>query len=373
MRPMWRRSTCRIWNRRRTRSRSKTSCVPTNPVRASIATRCSPPRRRWRITASACPASGEGRHDGDDTSPALSLAADVRSGQRSARETVDEALAAVVAEGDGEINAFLTVLADEARAAADAVDAAVAAGNDPGPLAGVPVALKDNLCTRGAVDDLRFADPGGVAAALRRHRGASAAPRRGDCARQDQHGRVRHGQLDGELGLRADAQPAGHRQGSGRQQRWFGRRRGGRVHPARARLGHGRLHPPAGRPVRGGRDEAHLRSRLAVRVGGLRQLARSDRPVCHDGRGRRAVLRRPGGARPARQHVAAVAARADAARAARRRRGHPGRGLPRPRRRLRARRGGAGATRPRMRWPAPAPRWRRSRCPSSGTGSRPTT
>ena len=41
------------------------------------------------------------------------------------------------------------MLADQARAAADAVDARVAAGQDPGPLAGVPVALKDNLCTRG--------------------------------------------------------------------------------------------------------------------------------------------------------------------------------------------------------------------------------
>jgi aspartyl-tRNA(Asn)/glutamyl-tRNA(Gln) amidotransferase subunit A len=81
-------------------------------------------------------------------STALALAAEVRSGQRSAREVVDEALAAVTS-GDDDVRAFLTVLSDEARAAADVVDAAVAAGRDPGPLAGVPVALKDNLCTRG--------------------------------------------------------------------------------------------------------------------------------------------------------------------------------------------------------------------------------
>ena len=37
----------------------------------------------------------------------------------------------------------------EALAAADAIDARVGAGEDPGPLAGVPVALKDNLCTTG--------------------------------------------------------------------------------------------------------------------------------------------------------------------------------------------------------------------------------
>ena len=41
------------------------------------------------------------------------------------------------------------MLADEARAAAAVVDDQVAAGEDPGPLAGVPIALKDNLCTRG--------------------------------------------------------------------------------------------------------------------------------------------------------------------------------------------------------------------------------
>ena len=61
---------------------------------------------------------------------------------------LDEHLAAIDAR-EGEIHAFNLVLADEAREAAAAVDAAVAAGRDPGPLAGVPVALKDNLCTRG--------------------------------------------------------------------------------------------------------------------------------------------------------------------------------------------------------------------------------
>jgi aspartyl-tRNA(Asn)/glutamyl-tRNA(Gln) amidotransferase subunit A len=79
---------------------------------------------------------------------ARDVAAAVRTGQRSAREVTEEALASVAAR-DGETHAFLEVLADNARSQATAVDAAVAEGRDPGPLAGVPVALKDNLCTRG--------------------------------------------------------------------------------------------------------------------------------------------------------------------------------------------------------------------------------
>jgi aspartyl-tRNA(Asn)/glutamyl-tRNA(Gln) amidotransferase subunit A len=79
---------------------------------------------------------------------ALEIAAAVRSGERSAREVLDEHLAVIDAR-DGELHAFNLVLIDEAQAAADAIDARVAAGEDPGPLAGVPVALKDNLCTRG--------------------------------------------------------------------------------------------------------------------------------------------------------------------------------------------------------------------------------
>ncbi len=85
----------------------------------------------------------------DRTIPsAREIAAGVRSGERSARSVVEESLRAI-GEREAELHTCNLVLADEARAAADAVDAAVARGEDPGPLAGVPVALKDNLCTRG--------------------------------------------------------------------------------------------------------------------------------------------------------------------------------------------------------------------------------
>ena len=79
---------------------------------------------------------------------AIEIAAAVRAGERSARSVVEEHLAAIDAR-EAELHAFNLVMRDEALAAADAVDAKVAAGEDPGPLAGVPVALKDNLCTTG--------------------------------------------------------------------------------------------------------------------------------------------------------------------------------------------------------------------------------
>jgi len=79
---------------------------------------------------------------------ALEIAAAVRAGERSAREVVEHHLSEIAAR-DEELHAFNLVMADEARTAADLIDRRVAGGDDPGPLAGVPVALKDNLCTRG--------------------------------------------------------------------------------------------------------------------------------------------------------------------------------------------------------------------------------
>ena len=79
---------------------------------------------------------------------ARSIARDVRSGTRRATAVLEEYLGRIESN-DSDVHAFNTVTADEARAAAEAIDEVVAAGQDPGPLAGVPVAYKDNLCTRG--------------------------------------------------------------------------------------------------------------------------------------------------------------------------------------------------------------------------------
>ena len=79
---------------------------------------------------------------------AAAIAGAVRAGERRAVDVLEEHLARIEAR-EPEIHAFNLVTTDAARAAAAAVDEQVARGEDPGPLAGVPVALKDNLCTRG--------------------------------------------------------------------------------------------------------------------------------------------------------------------------------------------------------------------------------
>ena len=79
---------------------------------------------------------------------AVGIAAGVRDGTMKAVDVVEEHLAAIAAR-EPEIHAFNLVLANQARSRAESIDAMVAAGDDPGPLAGVPIALKDNMCTHG--------------------------------------------------------------------------------------------------------------------------------------------------------------------------------------------------------------------------------
>jgi aspartyl-tRNA(Asn)/glutamyl-tRNA(Gln) amidotransferase subunit A len=72
----------------------------------------------------------------------VGLADQVRAGTVSAREVVEHALDQI-SQHNAEVNAFVAVDAVRARAAADVVDRKVADGLDPGPLAGIPLAVKD--------------------------------------------------------------------------------------------------------------------------------------------------------------------------------------------------------------------------------------
>ncbi len=72
----------------------------------------------------------------------------LRAGEVTAVDLVD----AVVARAgftETHLHAYLTLDQDAAREAARRADAALAAGTDLGPLHGIPIALKDNMCTRG--------------------------------------------------------------------------------------------------------------------------------------------------------------------------------------------------------------------------------
>ena len=72
----------------------------------------------------------------------IEVAEAVRAKQRTAVEVLDDVLARIDA-GNERLNAFVHVDEAIARRAAEAVDAAIARGEDPGPLAGVPFGVKD--------------------------------------------------------------------------------------------------------------------------------------------------------------------------------------------------------------------------------------
>ncbi|MHB1550680.1 MAG: Asp-tRNA(Asn)/Glu-tRNA(Gln) amidotransferase subunit GatA [Vulcanimicrobiaceae bacterium] len=78
---------------------------------------------------------------------AAEIARRVNAGEVSAREVTDAALAQIDAVDD-RLGAYLTRLHDLARVSAGRVDARIKAGEHL-PLAGVPVAVKDNMCLAG--------------------------------------------------------------------------------------------------------------------------------------------------------------------------------------------------------------------------------
>ncbi|MEW6278288.1 MAG: Asp-tRNA(Asn)/Glu-tRNA(Gln) amidotransferase subunit GatA [Candidatus Eremiobacterota bacterium] len=82
-----------------------------------------------------------------DELSAWELAGAVRGGRLGAEEVARHQLERIQAL-NARLHAFLSVHREEALQQARELDRRISAGEDPGPLAGVPIALKDNLCTR---------------------------------------------------------------------------------------------------------------------------------------------------------------------------------------------------------------------------------
>src|SRR4030088_2526830 len=71
------------------------------------------------------------------------------TGRRISALSVTEAALARIAKHDSVLNSFTDVTAARARAKARSIDAVIAAGKNPGPLAGVPVAVKNLFDVQG--------------------------------------------------------------------------------------------------------------------------------------------------------------------------------------------------------------------------------
>lgn len=79
---------------------------------------------------------------------AVELGKKIKAKEVSVREATQAALDAISAK-EKDVNGFVTVEEERALAQADAVQKKIDAGELDGPLAGVPAAIKDNMCTEG--------------------------------------------------------------------------------------------------------------------------------------------------------------------------------------------------------------------------------
>ena len=173
----------------------------------------------------------------------------------------------------------------------------VARGAAPGPLAGLPVLVKDVTDVAGmrtTFGSRLYAD---APAADRGRAGAGAAPRRRrDRGGQDQHARVRRRGLHGEPLVRGHGQPLEPR----RHARGLERRLGGGAGRGHGSDRHGgrrrRLGPDPRRLVRAGRAETHQRRDRARPGPGLDRLLHR-RADGHVGGRRTSAARRHGRAR----------------------------------------------------------------------------
>ena len=151
---------------------------------------------------------------------ALQLADKIKKHEISVLDGVKEVFSQIE-EKDGQIHAYLDTYKKEAYARAKEVQKGIDEGIYTGPLAGVPIAVKDNICVQGkpttcASKILEGFVPQYQAEVIDRLEKAGS-----DYHRKNKYGRVCHGKHHRNLCLRCHQKPVEHRACSRRFLRWL--------------------------------------------------------------------------------------------------------------------------------------------------------
>jgi len=80
--------------------------------------------------------------------PISEVVDEIKAGKSSSRDITARAVS-LIEERDGDINAFITVCKDSALKRAEEIDGLPPSEKESMPLCGIPIALKDNICTKG--------------------------------------------------------------------------------------------------------------------------------------------------------------------------------------------------------------------------------
>ncbi len=114
-----------------------------------------------------------------------------------------------IRDEDSRLNAFILVMADSARQQADQADREIAAGQDRGPLHGVPISIKDLFDITGTATTAASRVREGHVATQRRPAHHPTAPGRRGHRRKNEPARVRVRNDERGLGIRSGAPPVG--------------------------------------------------------------------------------------------------------------------------------------------------------------------
>ena len=220
------------------------------------------------------------------------LSGSIRSRVLSPVEVVEAHLGRIEALNP-KINAFTTVCAEEARAAAREAEAEIARGHHRGPLHGIPFGAKDIFDTAGVRTThgsrmFRGNIPGEDAESIRRLKEAGGHP-----PREVQHPRLRRRDHP-ELRLRTHPESLGAGPRPRGLERRLGGGAGGPSLSRRDRVRHGRIHPGARFALRCGGVQAHVWKGEFARRFSPRADARSRGPLRPHGARLRALPARDG-------------------------------------------------------------------------------